>query len=139
MENASKALIIAGAILISILLIGIGVALINALNNPMSTTEQTMNSQEIQMFNAQFEKYRGKQSGSNVASLMSTVSASNAAQTNAGVTGRTVTVKGAGADTTLAAADNATKVSNALKSSHTYTVTMEYGTTGYISKITVTY
>ena len=66
MENASKALIIAGAILIAILLIGIGVGLINALNNPMDIATGQLDEQAKKMINSKFENYAGKQSGKNI-------------------------------------------------------------------------
>lgn len=77
MENASKALIIAGAILISIILISIGIIVVNSANDLIGSSQEKMNTQEIQMFNKQFESYSGKQRGSTIKSLMSTVSASN--------------------------------------------------------------
>ena len=51
MENASKALIIAGAILISILLISIGIILINSGKDITSTGTAGMQNQKIQIFN----------------------------------------------------------------------------------------
>ena len=85
MENASKALIIAGAILIAILLIGIGVGLINALNNPMDTATDQMASQTKQMVNSKFEGYIGKQSGANIISLISEIRSYNTSNANGNV------------------------------------------------------
>ena len=59
MENASKALIIAGAILISILLISVGIIIMNAINDPVSRTSETAASQAVQIFNSQFTGYAG--------------------------------------------------------------------------------
>ena len=59
MENASKALIIAGAILISILLISVGIIIMNAINDPVSRTSETASSQAVQIFNSQFTGYAG--------------------------------------------------------------------------------
>ena len=59
MENASKALIIAGAILISILLISVGIIVINAINDPVSQAGSSAESQAIQIFNAKFDAYVG--------------------------------------------------------------------------------
>ena len=64
MENASKALIIAGAILISILLITIGIVLINSGRDITETGTSTMQSQKIQGFNNQFVNYEGLKKGS---------------------------------------------------------------------------
>ena len=57
MENASKALIIAGAILISILIIGLGVFIYNQAANTVG--KANLGSQEAQAQNQQFEAYFG--------------------------------------------------------------------------------
>lgn len=89
MENASKALIIAGAILVSILLITVGVFIINAVNPVQEQTEKTAQGQAVQMFNAQFTPYEGTEiSGSQVKALKNAINSSNASneehQVNAG-------------------------------------------------------
>ena len=58
MENASKALIIAGAILISILLIGLGVYIYNQAQNTVS--QSNLNSEIAQAQNQKFEAYKGE-------------------------------------------------------------------------------
>lgn len=78
MENASKALIIAGAILISIILISIGIMIVNGGMGIVDRGIGSMTSQEIQVFNSQFTNYEGTQRGSVVKTLMETVSSSNA-------------------------------------------------------------
>jgi len=78
MENASKALLIAGAVLIVILLIGIGMLIYSRSTGVVQTASDSMSSQEIQAFNSQFELYRGEQKGSAVKRLIATVIASNA-------------------------------------------------------------
>lgn len=78
MENASKALIIAGAILISILLITIGIILINSGRDVTEAGTAGMNSQKIQTFNAQFTAYEGTKKGSEIRGIFNTVNASNA-------------------------------------------------------------
>ena len=82
MENASKALLIAGAILIVIILIGIGVAVINSTSNIQDQAGSSADSMAAQTFNAQFTVYEGSgKSASQVTSLKSAVSASNATNT----------------------------------------------------------
>ena len=78
MENASKALIIAGAILISILLISIGIILINSGRDITETGTSGMQSQKIQTFNAQFTSYEGIKKGSEIRGIFSAINASNA-------------------------------------------------------------
>ena len=78
MENASKALIIAGAILVSILLISVGVIIIRNANIDPSSTFSEM---EISQFNEKWTKYESpKQSASQVKALISAIAASNSAE-----------------------------------------------------------
>ena len=77
MENASKALIIAGAILISIILISIGMMVISSGNILVGRAQTTMDEQDISAFNAKFLNYAGRQRGSTVKQLMQTVISSN--------------------------------------------------------------
>ena len=75
MENASKALIIAGAILLSILIIGLGVFIYNQSKN--SIGETGMDQLAIQTFNAKFEPYEGRQSGKQATELLKTILSNN--------------------------------------------------------------
>lgn len=82
MENASKALIIAGAILISILLISVGVLVMNSINPMKKSAQDRSETMAIESFNAQFTSYEGEQSGSQVRAMFSAVKASNAVNTD---------------------------------------------------------
>ena len=75
MENASKALIIAGAILLSILIIALGVYIFNMAKS--SVNSDTLDSLDISTFNSQFTQYEGDQLGSSVKSLLTAIIASN--------------------------------------------------------------
>ena len=124
MENSSKALIIAGSILVAILLISVGVIIMNSTGNTQQTVEDMANSTAIRSFNSQLTPYEGtKQSAAQVRSLMSTV---NALATS---TNRTINVyKGKTGETLLDA--------SSLASNKTYTVKFEYDK-GYITTIRV--
>ena len=61
MENASKALIIAGAILLSILIIAIGMYIYNSSTNSIYSAADQISSQEQQSFNTQWESYEQNQ------------------------------------------------------------------------------
>ena len=132
MENASKALIIAGAILVSILLITIGVLVINLINPVTDETGRTAEGYAVQQFNSQFTGYEGNGvPASQVRALRSAINSSNAAhpdhQVNAGT---------ADAALGLAAWD-------ALAANQTYTVELVYGTqvgvdAGYVVGANVT-
>lgn len=76
MENASKALIIAGAILISIVIISLGVVIIGQGQDVVN--DSNMDKQKITTWNQQFTQYVGDSvSGSNVNTLINDVIASN--------------------------------------------------------------
>ena len=91
MENASKALIIAGAILLAIAIISLGLIVVN---NVRSVSDNTnLSEQEIQSFNAKFTAYEGESiSGSRVNSLIQQVIATNKATYDEGKTNQIVYV-----------------------------------------------
>ena len=60
MENSSKALIIAGAILIAILLISVGMIVMNSAGKPIDEVKNEGKSQAAQIFNSSLTKYAGK-------------------------------------------------------------------------------
>ena len=85
MENASKALIIAGAILLAILIIGLGEYIYRQAAGVIDTG--TMDQLVVSQFNAQFEPYLGNNvSGSNVKQLIKIIKASNRAKEDLTVT-----------------------------------------------------
>ena len=76
MENASKALIIAGAILVSILIVGLGVIIYNNVQDV--ATSGTLDTQQISAHNSPFQGYFGDYvSGSNVKGLFTQIQANN--------------------------------------------------------------
>lgn len=88
MENASKALLIAGAILICILLIGVGMLVYNGAMNGIDEGISSMDENAKQSFNAKFTQYEGKKSGSNVRALIGNIITNNS--TNQEVDGKLV-------------------------------------------------
>ncbi|MBE5819689.1 MAG: hypothetical protein E7310_02555 [Clostridiales bacterium] len=70
MENASKALLIAGAILIVILLIAVGMLVYSKSRGVVDTGIAQMSSAEINMFNAIYQNYEGLQNGKTVGKLL---------------------------------------------------------------------
>ena len=122
MENASKALIIAGAILISILLISVGVLIMNSTGNTQQSVQENADTIAIRTFNSNFTPYEGEdQSASQIRSLISAVKSSNAKSENQ------IELKG---------------VTTGLKANKKYTVVLGYedssgNGTGYIKTITI--
>lgn len=91
MENASKALIIAGAILLAIVIISLGLVVVNGTRNTINNTN--LSEQEIQNFNSKFTSYEGSNiSGSNVNNLIQSVISSNQKLYSDGITDRYVRI-----------------------------------------------
>ena len=80
MENASKALIIAGAILLAIAIIGIGMAVYNNAADSISGADMT--EEEVTAYNASFNTYEGRIRGSRAKTLVNTVKTHNLAATD---------------------------------------------------------
>ena len=129
MENASKALIIAGAILLAILLISLGIMIFNQAQDTVSGSG--MDQAAVSTFNNQLLKYEGSIKGTMVKSMIQEVLAINAeADNNDSIT---VSVKlGEQGETT-------TPKTSSIINNNTYKVVMSYeGTSNRINLITVT-
>jgi len=76
MENASKALIIGGAILLAVLIVALGMTVYNRVSDVGNSA--SVDTQKAQAFNASFEPYIGPNvRGSNVRLLMEAIAANN--------------------------------------------------------------
>lgn len=60
MENASKALLIAGTVLLAMLIVSIGVILYNNFSNTSDQYSERLSATELAKFNAEFEVFRGR-------------------------------------------------------------------------------
>ena len=137
MENASKALIIAGAILISIVLIGIGVLIVNSTQGITDEVGSQFSTQEKQAFNRQFESYESNsQTAGNVRSLLSAVISSNS--TNVGNGNKIVSVTCPGGSTNTNTSANISGSRSALDNNKKYKVVLTYNTAGLVSLVTIT-
>lgn len=127
MENASKALIIAGAILLSILIISLGIMVYN--NAKSTVGSANLDKESIQAFNSQWESYIGNnRTASEVQAMISAVIASNAAEKKSG-TGKYIKITNTGsANATTLTGNNVgnTTMPNTLSSAQTYKVTAGY-------------
>lgn len=70
MENASQALIIAGAILLAILLIAIGMFIFNKANTSIMDAAKGMDQNAIAVVNGKFTPYQGTISGTQLKALI---------------------------------------------------------------------
>ena len=78
MENASKALILTGAVLIAIILISLGGFVISSQKGTIDASVDTGDVTEKSIRNSQFQKYSGKQKGSALKALYSEIAIYNA-------------------------------------------------------------
>lgn len=152
MENASKALLIAGAILIVILLIGVGMMVYQGAMGTIDQSISTMNQQEKQIYNEQFSNYEGtNKKGTQVRALIQAVMSNNVAnkevpEKSVGLDLSAANINGITVNKwdykTLATDEIATQMSTArsrVNSSALFTVETEIDTqTGLIKNIKVT-
>ena len=135
MENASKALIIAGAILLAILIISLGLVVYNQAKNTIGNIN--LSQQEKEAFNSKFSSYQGdKVAGAQVNSLFQTVISSNQAESdaNTGAIVSTVSVDGTKIiDSGAVVSGKATYVTTG----KTYKVLLGYSN-GIVNSITIT-
>ena len=142
MENASKALIIAGAILLAIAIIGVGMYVFNNASDSVSGTDMT--EEEVTAYNGDFDVYGGTIRGSRVKTLIDTVNNHNLTAVDQSETIQVMYDKTAEAEvnaSTIAEDDEDTtttrlnEIKNTnIKSGNTYTV--EFGYDGASGKIT---
>lgn len=130
MENASKALIIAGAILLSILIIGLGMLIFNQAKDAIGNTG--MDKQKISAYNSEFESYMGDNiNGTKVRNLCDVVRNHNIANQD----DESLKIK-------INDKDDATEINSSvkagIKAGKTYKVTCTYDSkTGYIDTIKI--
>ena len=147
MENASKALIIAGAILLSIVLITLGVVIIG--RGQEAVDKANIDDQVVSTWNQKFTSYAGDSvRGTDVNILINAVLSSNATNKNAGDTDKlikiTTTIKNNSKEEAPGVTPNNTtsapiytKSCDKVNQSAKYNVTVTYGDKGYISEINI--
>lgn len=141
MENASKALIIAGAILLAILIIALGVFIFNKAKS--ATNMDDLSNQQVEAHNSTFQNYEGNINGTQAKALIDAIRNNNQQMPDDG----DVTISSGKAGTvpisnTKATAD-LTKLKNAFDPTKQYTVSIvDYCTKdgqykGYINKMSI--
>lgn len=94
MENATKALLIAAAVLVAILIISLGLVVYNMAAETVNNSAN-LSQQEIQTFNEQFTQYQGDNvRGSNVNALLKTALNNNITKKQEGKTAMVVVFEG---------------------------------------------
>lgn len=140
MENASKALLIAGAILICILLIGVGMLVYNGAMSGIEDGISSMDENAKLQFNTKFTQYEGKKSGSNVRALIGNIISNNSA--NQDVDGKLVELvieqtsfKPTTSDLKM---DEMSAERAKINTGAQYNVVISYSKDGLVNKVTVT-
>lgn len=126
MDNASKALIMAGAILIAVALVGVGVYLYSNAAGQVDNASDQLSAAEIQLKNSEFEAYEDSAvKGSEIKTLIRKVKAFN----KQGVFPNGIKINSGDVDSI-----NVGNISNG----STHVVTMHYDNDGYVCNIEVT-
>lgn len=124
MENASKALIIAGAILLSILIISLGILIFSQAQDTINSIN--MSEQEIMAFNNKFTPYEGTGvRGSQVNALIQAVYSNNQSAKDNGET-KTKGIKVTLAGNEIVKQDGTTTSVTKVPSGTLYNVTFTY-------------
>ena len=132
MENATKALLIAAAILIAIVLISIGVYVLSI--GQQAVTGADMTEQEIATFNSKFTSYEGSHvMGSKVNALLQAVASSNIQE---GTQGKRIKISYPSTEGNVNA--EIEKVEKKVNTGNSYTVKCDTNSTGLVNTITVT-
>ena len=93
MENTTKALLIAAAVLVAILIISLGLVVYNMAAESVNNNS-SLSAQEIQAFNDQFTQYEGENvRGTRVNSLLKTALNNNITQQQEGNEGKIVKIE----------------------------------------------
>ena len=152
MENASKALLIAGAILLCILIIAIGMFIYNSAQSTITDSLTSLSTQEVEAFNNQFTSYEGIQTGSNVRALMGRLIAN--ADTYADEPAKIPAIKinqvtakdTAGKEDKVETAsetqtyiDTCGAIRNKVETKHEYYIEINYQKNGLIDVVTISY
>lgn len=133
MENASKALIIAGAVLIGILIISMGVLLATTLQKTAKTYYTSMNTNEIQKFNSEITKNFIIENGNTYITAQGIITLKNILNTE--------TYKGSDIQNNISVIVGNNSDAEFLKKNGTknekYKVEINYSDQGMINKITI--
>ncbi len=150
MDNASKALIIAGAVLIAVMLVSVGVMIYQQASGVIGQGQSSMDALEVQMANQIYTQYIGNAKNRNAcAQLIDTAAQQISAGAEHTVELKTVKVpsRTAGATTstesnaTVKTADDMRNLARGVRAESNYTYKIEVSktdTSGYYTELTIT-
>ena len=135
MENATKALLIAAAVLIAILIISLGIVIYNS--SAETVKSANLSQQEVQSANEKFARYNGENKrGSEVNAMLQTVLNANIDAAAAKETDRQVSVT---LDASEILSKTAKSITKQADTSKLYKIEVQYnGNGGLVDKIVVT-
>ena len=140
MENASKALIIAGAILLSILLISLGIMIYN--NAKGTISDANLDAETTQAFNTKITQYCGAdKTGTTMNSLVDAISSLNGSQkgkaTQHFITLKVTATNGATKTGNITYSSTASTEYPSFSNSYKYKATYKTDSSGYINEVTI--
>ena len=138
MENATKALMIAGAVLIAILIIGVGMMIYNSAQGSIEGATSQVAQQELDIFNNGFVQYEGQRSGSQVKALMSSVINNNNQNGESGNNVPEKIIEVISGGKTVTSVTDLTTIRASIVEGKQYSVAIGYNTQGYVHTITIT-
>ena len=137
MENASKALIIAGAILLAILIIALGVYIFNQARS--ATNMDDLSNQQVEAHNATFQNYEGTINGTQAKALIDAIRNNNQRMPTLGqITVDGVSDTGLKDNAKLATEKNTYQPTSQYEVSITEYQTQDGQYKGYVTKMKVT-
>ena len=147
MDNASKALIIAGAVLIAVMLVSVGVAIYQQAQGVVDQGQSSMNALEIKMANAKYTTYEKEGQNRNAIVQLLNQVIQGYKQNDEHVVFVTIKAKdGSGVtmptDSTLDKSNDVAKITKARDvirktTNLTYNVTTETDNSGYIDHVKI--
>ena len=134
MENATKALLIAAAVLVAIIIISLGVTIVSGARNQINKSSDALDDAEVEAFNSKFSSYEGTSvSGTRVKALVKTAYQQNQKEDDES---RKVTVK-IGTEVILDK-NTTTDPSSKIKTGERYSVSFDTKKSGMIETINLT-
>lgn len=159
MSNSSKMIFVAGAVLVSVVIIALSLFVFSNAQGRVNDSMKTMSSSEVEGFNSTYISYQGKQNGSQVKAMINRILAnvntyeeipeqipcvsyntamnSSEKDPNKNLDGVSVGVKYS--KQTAMYLSYLNFLSKGLEAKHTYYIVMTYSDSGIISGITINY
>lgn len=140
MENATKALLIAGSVLIAIVLIAVGIKILGSTSGTVNQVESVSNAMEKSIFNSQYTQFEGAQKGTAVKKLINQAKTYNATvkEEKKKIKIKTTAEGLHGYQEGTTVADDLNTICDQIQISKTYTIRVDIdGTTGFVNRITI--